>query len=321
MKVLVVVMLSLLLAACGGEGGGDDEVEMPEDEVMSEVVTLATDSRVSQLRGIVERTNVLLMPGIHVNYSFTPSDPTTWNSVFEGISCDAADCTAFGEMLDLTDSITADLIDPDLDIPVSDVELRTRDDGFHTASITGSLAPSLIGQLVPDVTIEEIPEVLAYGFWGQHGMAGLSLADGPFSGQTNNVPVSGDMQVVVPFAFGDASGTNPSGVGEASWTGIAELVALRTFRRQEGAVTLTIPDLLAATATVSVDLRDDAGNPIGDPGWTNLPLSNGHFTFGDAGSDYLEGNFHGVNHNEAYGVFDMDNYTGAFGAKRETPSQ
>lgn len=322
MRILVAVMLSLLLAACGGDGGGDDEVEMPDDQDMPEVMLLAADPRVSQLRGIVERTDVLLVPGIHANYSFTPADPTTWTSVFEGISCTGPACTAFGEAFDLADSITAELIDPSSDTPVSEVEFGTRGDGFDTASITGSLDPSLIGQLVPDVTITEIPEVLAYGFWDRHGMAGLSLADGSFSGQTtNDVPVSGDIQIAVPFAFGDTTGTNPVGFGEGSWTGIAELVALRTFRRQEGTVTLTIPDLSAATATVSVNLRDDAGNPIGEPGWTDLPLSNGHFMVGAAGNDYLEGNFHGENHGEAYGVFDMTNYTGAFGAKRETPGQ
>ena len=36
-----------------------------------------------------------------------------------------------------------------------------------------------------------------------------------------------------------------------------------------------------------------------------------------AGNDYLEGNFYGVDNSEAYGVFDTDNFTGAFGTKRE----
>ena len=41
------------------------------------------------------------------------------------------------------------------------------------------------------------------------------------------------------------------------------------------------------------------------------------FAAGTAGSDYLTGNFHGPDHEEAYGVFDTGAYVGAFGAKRE----
>lgn len=320
MKIWIAVILSLLLAACGGGGeNGEDEVAMPDDEVMPEEMTLATDPRIEQLGGIVERTDVLLMPAMHVNYEVSALGETTSDSVLQPVSCEGAACTASGVTIDLADFTATDLIDPDVDISVNEAELRTRDDGFHTASITGTLAPPQLGVLHPDITITEIPEVQAYGFWGEHGMAGLSLADGPFSGRAQNVPISGDMQIALPYAFGDTSGSNPSGVGEASWTGIAEVVALITFRRQEGTVTLTIPDLLAPT--VNVDLRNDTGDPIGEAGWTDLPLESGHFMVGTAGDDYLEGNFHGANHSEAYGVFDTNNFTGAFGAMRAAPGE
>ena len=320
MKRLIVVLLSLSLAACSGGGGdGDDEVEMPDDEVVPEEMPMEIDPRVRQLGGIVERTEVLLMPGIHVSYSVSALGETISDSVLQDITCAGAACTVFGETIDLTDSITEDLIDPDVDISITEIELGTRNDGFHTASISGSLPASLIDGLLADITITEIPEVMGYGFWGEHGMAGLSIADGPFSGRAQGLPFSGNMQVVVPFAFGDASGSNPTGVGEASWTGFAEVLALNTFRRQEGSVTLTIPELLEPT--LNVVLRDDSGNPIGKPGWDGLALNEGHFMFGAAGDNYVAGNFHGADHSEAYGVFDTDNFTGAFGAKRAGQSE
>ena len=65
MKVLIVLGLLSLLAGCGGEGDGGDEVAMPEDGVMD----LASDVRVIRLGGIVERTEILLIPGVHVEYS------------------------------------------------------------------------------------------------------------------------------------------------------------------------------------------------------------------------------------------------------------
>lgn len=319
MKILVVVLLSLFLAACGGGGGGDDdEVEMPDDEVMPEVMPemplAADDPRVEQLRGIVERTEVFLLPAVHVSYSISGSS----DSVSQPISCEGTACTTSGVTIDLRDFVAADLIDSDIDISVSEAQLGTRGDGFHTASITGSLAPPQLGVLHSNITITEIPEVQAYGFWGEHGMAGLSLADGPFSGSSQDVPISGDMQIVLPFAFGDVSNTNPSGAGQATWTGIAEVVALITLRRQEGTVTLTIPNL--ADPTVDVDL-EVSGNPIGKPGWEGLALNEGHFTFGAAGDNYVAGNFHGADHSEAYGVFDTDNFTGAFGAQRAGQSE
>ena len=316
MKALIVVALLSLLAGCAGEGGGgDDEVAMPEDEVMD----LASDERVIRLGGIVERTEILLMPGVHVQYSVSALDvETATESVFQDVSCEATACTAAGITLDLASTLLTDLIDADIGISVSEADLRTREDGFDTAFVRGDLDASDIGALVPDITLIDIPEALAYGLWGRHGMAGLVIADGPFSGRTADIPFSGDMDVAIPFVFGDVSGTSPGGSGKATWSGIAEVVALRTFRRQEGSATLTIADLAQPAVTVGIEV---GGNPIGKSGWTDLPLAGGRFMFGSAGDDYLEGNFHGPDHGEAYGVFDTDNFTGAFGATRNAQGE
>ena len=50
--------------------------------------------------------------------------------------------------------------------------------------------------------------------------------------------------------------------------------------------------------------------------WASVPLANGGFSVGTVGNNYLAGNFHGPGHEEAYGVFDTEVYTGAFGAKK-----
>lgn len=316
MKALIVVVLLALLTGCGGGGdGSSDKVAMPDDEVMA----LASDPRVMQLAGIVERTEILLIPGVHVQYSVSALGvDTTTESLFQAVSCEGAACTAAGITLDLSSTLLTDLIDADIDLSVSEAALRSREDGFHTAFVRGDLGASDIGALFPDITLVDIPEALGYGLWGQHGMAGLLIADGPFSGRAAGIPISGDMDAAVPFAFGDVSGTNPGGSGSATWSGIAEVVAIRTFRRQEGIATLTIADLAQPAVSVGIEV---GGNPIGKSGWTDLPLADGHFTFGSAGDDYVEGNFHGAGHSEAYGVFDTDNFTGAFGARREAQGE
>ena len=48
-----------------------------------------------------------------------------------------------------------------------------------------------------------------------------------------------------------------------------------------------------------------------------MPLGNGRFAAGTAGSDRVSGAFYGPAHEEAWGVFDTADWIGAFGAKRE----
>lgn len=308
MKGFAVVTLLLLLAGCGGEGGGNG-VEMPD-------AILSSDPRVMRLEGIVERADTLLASGIHVSYSVSALGETDTTSLVQEVSCSGVTCTGVGLTINLTDPVLTDFIKPDANLSASGASLQSRA-GFDTAFIRGNLDASEIGVVLPDITVTEIPEGLGYGFWGEHGMAGLTLTDGPFSGRVSEIPFGGDMKVAIPFALGDAAGTNPDGMGSAIWTGIAEVVSIRTFRRQEGTATLTIPDLEAPAPAVTVGINDADGNPIGKSGWTDLSLVDGGFSVGAAGTDYLEGNFHGADHSEAYGVFDTDAFTGAFGAKRQ----
>ena len=315
MKRLAVVTMLLLLAGCGGDGG-DKGVEMPEDGT-----PLASDERGKRLVRIVERADTLLVPGAHVDYAVSILDQTEEGSLFEAVSCEGITCSAEG-VNDLELDLRA-FIDLDIDISVSEANLQSRD-GFDTADVKGNLDLSDIGVQLPVITLTEIPEVQVYGFWGEHGMAGLGLADGPYAGQVNadpfDIPFDGHMKVAIPFALGDVSGTNPSGTGSATWTGIAEAVSPRTFMRREGTAALTIADLSLPQPTVSVAIDIDE-EPIDKPGWTDMPLAGGHFKYGTAEADYLEGNFHGEEHSEAYGVFDTDTFTGAFGAKRDVASE
>ena len=313
MKRLAVVTLLLLLAGCGGEGDGNGEVEMPDDGVLS----LTSDERGKRLIRIVEHANTLHAPGAHLSYSVTALGQTEEGSLFEAVSCARVKCAAETAGLDLEVDLST-LVDLDRDIPVTEANLQSRG-GFDTADVKGNLDLADIGVLLPGMTLTELPEVQVYGFWGEHGMAGLALADGAYAGQIDDeafdIPFNGQMKVVIPFALGDASGTNPSGTGSATWTGIAEAVSPRTFMRREGTATLKIADLSQPTVSVAIDI---AGNPIGGSAWTSLPLDAGGFTVGTPGDDdYLEGNFHGAEHSEAYGVFDTDTFTGAFGAKRQ----
>ena len=317
MKGFVVLTVLLLLAGCGGDGG-DNDVEMPPED---EIIELQSDPRGMRLVGITEEADTLLVPAVHVRYSASILGETVTDELFREITCSGTDltCEGAGVALGLND-----LVDLSTKVSVSEANLQSREDGFDTVSIKGNLNASDIGELSTIFTANKIPEGFGYGFWGDHGMAGLFLADGPASGQFSSIGVSfdGDVKVVIPFALGNDSGTNPGGTGGATWTGIAEAVSTRTFRRRQGTATLTIPDLSVPAVNVEVDID---GTTIDGaertPGWPGVSLVDGHFEFGDVGQDYLEGNFYGEEHGEAYGVFDTTVFTGVFGAKRNVASE
>lgn len=112
MKVLIIVTVFSLLAGCGGEGGnGEDEIVMPDDPVME----LASDPRVLRLGGIVERTEILLIPGVHVRYSVSALGETDGDTLLQPVSCEGTTCTGLGMTLDLTSTLLSDLIDSDID--------------------------------------------------------------------------------------------------------------------------------------------------------------------------------------------------------------
>ena len=82
-------------------------------------------------------------------------------------------------------------------------------------------------------------------------------------------------------------------------------------------LTVTDPGGLSDSDSVTVTVRDLAPSfGAARVRWTDMPLADGGFIAGSAGMDYLQGNFHGPGHEEAWGVFDTTDYIGAFGAKR-----
>ncbi len=164
----------------------------------------------------------------------------------------------------------------------------------------------------PSLTVSA--EATSYGFWGEHGFAAVALGAGPLSAEIEGTAFSGDFSLAQAYAMGDATGMDPTGMGSATWTGIAEAAATGTFERLRGTATVTIADLSQPRVGIAIDV---AGHDIGAPGWADMPLTNGRFSVGRAGTDYLEGYFHGPGHEEAWGVFDTTGYIGAFGAKRQ----
>lgn len=80
-----------------------------------------------------------------------------------------------------------------------------------------------------------------------------------------------------------------------------------------GIAMVTIADLSRPRVGVAIEVP---GHDIGAPGWADMPLTDGRFASGTAGTDWLSGSFHCPAQEEAWGVFDTKGHVGASGAKR-----
>ena len=220
-----------------------------------------------------------------------------------------------------------DLIDPSVDIDPRQVAVGSPAD-FDTVrtpgvfDIRGSV-PDPCGNGPCQVSPAVVPAATGYGLWGAYGYAAVEVANGFWSGQVHlswlgprdwRHSVRGPRSATASaYVVGETAGTNPT-IGRATWRGIAEAASTRTFERRRGTALVMVPGMSNPQVGVEIDID---GFAIGSEGWDDIPLTDGHFVIGNTGSDYLEGNFHGPEHSEIYGVFDTEAYIGAFGAKRD----
>ena len=259
-----------------------------------------------RLGNILGRADTLLVPTLHLRYSLSAEGHTLSDREALGTDCSGRRC----DVEDGSEVTVEDLFDPATEIDLTGVSIGSRD-GLDTITARGSVE---FTENIPDGTIASAPTITAYGIWGEHGFAAVEISDGSMSGSLDGVPFTGDFGSAMAYAVGAASGTNPGGTGSATWSGVAEAASTGTFRRRRGSATVTIADLSRPRVGVEIDVP---GFAIDSPAWADMPLVDGGFASGSAGADRLEGNFHGPDHGETYGVFDTGAHVGAFGAKRQ----
>ena len=306
LAIAVAVSLAACLAAAltlGACSSSDDGTGMPPG------LSDSDDPRVARLGELLEqRADALLMTGSHARWSLTAEGEAAIEDAFvDGVTCSGARCVAS----DGTATTVRDLYAPSggVDLEAIEASLGERG-GFVTATTRSGFE---VTETVPGLALTVTPEVTSWGFWGEHGFAVLALGAGLLAGEIDGTAFSGDFSLAQAYVAGDATGTTPAGTGSATWTGIAEASPTGTFERLMGTATVTIADLSRPRVGVTIDVR---GHTIGAPGWADMALEDGGFTAGMAGTNYLQGDFHGPAHEEAWGVFDTTGYIGAFGAKR-----
>ena len=302
LSVATLAAAALALGACSSTSPRDT-AQLTDEEL--DVVR--SDPAVARLGGILDLPQTLLMTDIHSHYSVTAGGETIESDLVDAVTCAGVRCVT----RDGTEISVEDLIDPSagFDAGLTEAGIGSRD-GFSTLTVAGGaeFSESLMG-----VTVSGTVGLTGLGFWGEHGYAALELGRGPLSGEVGGQSFIGEFVMARAYAAGKAPGTNPAGVGGATWEGIAEAASTGTFERYQGTATVTIADLSRPQVRVTVDVP---GQTIGAPGWSAMPLTGGHFAAGTAGQDYLGGHFHGPDHSEAWGVFDTTSHIGVFGAKR-----
>ena len=288
--------LALTLTACGGGGGGTPtSPEAPADPPLT------------RLKALTDRANILLHSDDVSHSTVTAAGETVQVPLREPVSCPGTpQCTTTGGQANTI---------PDLLTQATGTAptLGARD-GFATLTTTTPLdsrtEPFTGGTLTTTGTFT------SYGFWGTDGFAAVVVTTGPLTGTLDGAPLRGTFTKAQAYAWADASRSNPSGTGSATWTGPVEAATTTatTFQRLTGTVRLHMPNLAQPRLDVTVTVPHHTIGPPG--GWAALPLTAGRFATGTPGRDRLAGTFAGDAHAEAWGFFDVTGYVGAFGATR-----
>ena len=109
----------------------------------------------------------------------------------------------------------------------------------------------------------------------------------------------GTTPALTPFSVGMPAGTNPTGTGKATWTGLVTGYWTPdggTASAARGNARLTIEDLFIPTAKMEIPSVVAGGNTVNinlPAEWETLNITNGEFTIGDlaGGADGINGRF------------------------------
>ena len=318
---LAAVFGMLFVSACGGGGGGGGGGSTPIESTQELVERVRLDPRVVRLSEVADDANTLLATSIYAPYSFTVHLDDHGQTVqqdgelVQRFECAGNSCVNVDSQ---STYAVENFVPLNADIELTETNLGPQG-GFDTLT-TGGRFNDLSNNLSGTVSITDNNfSGNGYGFWSEYGFAVVEIGNGSMSGEVvvadraEPVSFTGELSWALAYVFGKASGTNPTGIGSATWNGIAEAASTDTFERRSGTATVTIADLSQPRVGVAIDI---AGSPIGSAAWSDMLLTYGRFASGTPGADGLEGNFHGPDHSETYGTFDTDTYVGAFGAKR-----
>ncbi len=302
MKAMILSVIAVVaLSACGGgvgsssSGTGGSPPGTP----------IPSDPRIERFESIVAGSDTLLTTGVLIAYGVTTQGSRFTDHQHVRTSCAGDQCTlSSGGTVTLADFRGATAPDFAGQISISSLG------GFDAVQAEGQLTQNVT---VGGSSVTVALEADSFGVWGQHGHAAVSSGSGPVSGSLLDVAFSGTYELALSSVLGDATGSNPTGTGSATWTGIAHAASTSDYRHGSGTSSVTIPDLANPTVSVAVDV---SGFAIDDSRWIGIPLTAGSYRYGTQGRDFINGRFFGSDHSETYAVFETGSYVGIIAADR-----
>ena len=161
---------------------------------------------------------------------------------------------------------------------------------------------------------EGVDTTRGYGGWMDHSAFAVHLEIETYDGGTYINWVTG-----YGVALGDSTGTNPN-TGTFEWNGVmvgrnSDIASSAVSNVIQGDADISAE--LSGVGDMSIDIgfsniKDlNSGGSVADMSWADISVVNGSFD-----GFRIEGSFYGPQHEEVAGVFERDNYVGAFGAGR-----
>ena len=190
--------MTTVLAACGG---GEPTLSQRQiDEVRA-------DPRVRAANRIAERADTLVIPAAYFDMTISAQGQTERINLELDGSCQGTRCRLSGDGESLSIGLD-DLLTPSAELEYTRLELGGRG-GFETVIAEGR---SEVTEGIGGTTITVAPSAHAYGLWGRHGFAAIEFMDGRLSGRVDGIPFTGNLSGAMSYAFGDATGSTPSGL-------------------------------------------------------------------------------------------------------------
>ena len=335
--VFCAAAIALAVSGCGAsrDGNGLSLVEKWQRFADGNPTLRMTGAQVSETWTAAARKSthyVALWPeSVGRGADPAPADPAPDDQVDADVRVEAAPCPDVCD-LERPEGSSIWAFAPVLEhdgIPVAELKVRRT----HTLTLEEN------GERVPEDEITTtLVDALSYGGWLDHTEFRVSLSRSCVVGVAGCSETGPEFEVshVQGFAAGGYSGTTPTGMGSATWTGVMIGMESPEPGSDEASTLLRMgwPDVFLGDARITIDdlavpdanvfftgIRNvTEGTSHDDMSWENLGIQDdglfGKRAAESVGNDYIAGMFTGSRHQEVGGHFRRDGIAGTFGAKR-----
>ena len=183
-----------------------------------EIEEARSDPRAAKARGIVARADSLVIPAAYFDIVVNADGQTQETSTAYRGSCEAVRCYLSGASPNDTLEFNLEELsftDPDADERIIRFDLGERR-GFNTVLVE---AADELSEGVGGGGVAAGATALNYGFWAEYGFAAIVIFGGSISVEEEGETLEGEIHGALSYVAGEVTGSNPTGLGSATWRG------------------------------------------------------------------------------------------------------